>query len=416
MIDSVGRLTKFDRLCFWFIVIDNLFLPYFWAKCISYSFPVIFIWYLQRHQVLSTLGYSRKPIKIILAGCVISTLVGIVLYPQYATDDIAGCMGMISALLTLLFFIYVRSVTDETHLQKVHKYLFFFICFACLFSFVYYYSPDLYFNLKYVFNARADDSFSVDAYTNTVRFGYYWSDENNIGYMTCAVAMFLFVSRYITLTQKFLVLMMSVLICVATMSSGALITLGLAFVFFVRYVLLGNESKINTFFKICIIFFFVAVAIFAVSYLLNSEIYQLMLIRLEGKESAGDGRTEIYKDVLSRINLWQYILFGTGSRTIIGGASKSPHNILLHLTIAYGMIVCVLYMWTVYKKDRHQKIKYWLWRTPVFLGMFVNILITEDKLNILIMLLIAFELGTNKARPIKKRQLSSTNQYSLPSQ
>lgn len=403
MIESKGRLTKFDRLCFWFIVIDNLFLPYFWAKCISYSFPVIFIWYLQRRQVLRTYGFNRKPIKIILWLCGFSTLLGVFLYPQYATDDIAGFLGMVNAMLTLQFFVLVRSVTDEKQIQKVHKVLLYFVIFACLFSLVYYYSPDLYFSLKYFFNARADDSFSVDAYTNTVRFGYYWSDENNIGYMTCAVAMFLFVSRYMSITKKFLVLMMSVIICVATMSSGALITLGLAFLFFLRYVLLGSDSKIKPFFKVCIIVFFAAVAVFAITYLINSEIYQLMLIRLEGKESAGDGRTEIYKGILEKVNLWYYILFGTGSRTIIGGVYKSPHNILLHLTIAYGMVACILYMWVVYKKDHHQLLKFWMWRIPVFLGMFVNILVTEDKLNILIMLLIAYELGTNKLYPVKKQ-------------
>lgn len=394
MIESIGKLTKFDRLCFWFIVIDNLFLPYFWAKCISYSFPVIFIWYLQRRQILQRLGFNTRAIKTLLAFCGVSTLIGVFLYPQYATDDIAGFLGMVSAMLTLQFFVFVRSVTDKEQIQRVHKVLMCFVIFACLFSLVYYYNPDLYSSLKYFFNARADDSFSVDAFTNTVRYGFYWSDENNIGYMTCAVAMFLFLSPFFSISKKFLLLMMSVIICVATMSSGALITLGLVLLVFLRYVLLGKESKINFFLKVCIIIFFAVIAIIAVSYLINSDIYQLMLIRMEGKESAGDGRTEIYKGILEIVNLWDYILFGTGSRTIIGGVYKSPHNILLHLTIAYGMVACILYMWVVYKKNRHQKIKYWLWRIPVFLGMFMNIMITEDKLNILLMLLIAYELGT----------------------
>lgn len=402
MIESAIKFTKFDKLCFWFIVIDNLFLPYFWLKCISYSFPIIFLWYLQRRQVLRIYGYSRKQIIIILWLCGISTLLGVLLYPQYTTDDIAGFLGMVSTLLILQFFIFVRRITDEKQIRKVHMVLLYFVIFVCVFSIVYYYSPDLYFSLKYFFNARADDSYSVDAYTNTVRFGYYWSDENNIGYMTCAVAMFLFVSSYMSITKKFLILMMSVIICVATMSSGAIITLSIVFLFFLRYVLLGRDSKIKPFFKACIIVFFFAVAAYAITYLINSEIFQLMLIRLEGKESAGDGRTEIYKNIMEQINLWHYILFGTGSRTIIGGMYRSPHNILLHLMVAYGMIACILYMWIVYKKDHHQNIKYWLWRIPIFLGMFVNIMITEDKLNTLVMLLIAYELGTNKIKYIKK--------------
>lgn len=398
---SGANLSKFDIFAFWFIIIDNLFLPYFWLKCVSYSFPVIFLWYLKSHRVLRPFGIN-KPIKIIIFFCGISTLIAVLLYPKYAADDIAGFLGMVSALLTLQFFLYIRSITGENLVKKVHFCLFAFVSFAFMFSLIYYYDPDLYFTLKYVFNARADDSYSVDAYTNTVRFGYYWSDENNIGYMACAIAMFLFVSRYMSLTKKFFILMMSVVICVATMSFGALISLGLEFVFFLRFVLFGSDSKITPFFKVCVIAFFAVVSVYAITYLINSEIYQLMLVRLEGKESVGDGRTDIYKGALEKINLWNYILFGTGSRTIIGGVYKSPHNIFLHLIIAYGMIACILYIWVVFKKNRHQKIKFWLWRSSVFWGMFINIMITEDKLNILLMLLIAYELGINKKRSVKK--------------
>ena len=112
------KLSGFDRFVFWFIVIDNLFLPYFWLKCVSYSFPFIFLW--RALKVGQTLPLAKETRQIaLLAG--ISTLLGCIMYPKYLSDNLVLYLNMLNALFSLQLFLYIRDNASVNLTNYIHK-------------------------------------------------------------------------------------------------------------------------------------------------------------------------------------------------------------------------------------------------------------------------------------------------------
>lgn len=384
------NLTKFDKFAFWFIIIDNLFFPYFWVKCVSYSFPVIFLWRFQRPQAL--LPYN-KIIMVIAFLSGFSTLLGSLLYPKYAFDDFVIYSNVLSALFSLQLFIYVRNNSPKDLVQKIHRVLFLFICVVFALVMVYFIDFSLYESVRGIFNNRIGES-GVDILSKTIRYGYYWSDENNIGYMSCAVLLFISMGKYIKMLWKYLSVLMVIIIVIATMSSGALVSLGISLMCFILFQILRNSDSSHLS-RLSVLIVIVIICAFCINILVSSDVYQAFIMRIEGKQDGNDSRMDIYKIVLSSIDWWKYVLWGYGGRTIVNGIFRSSHNGVLFLTLSFGMIVMWKYCMLVFYKDRGQQIKDWLWRIPILIGFMVNIMITEDKIHVLMMLMLAFECSRN---------------------
>lgn len=385
-----ANLTKLDKFAFWFIIIDNLFFPYFWVKCVSYSFPIIFLWRFQRTQML--LPYNKTVIIIaVLSG--FSTLLGSVLYQEYAFDDLVIYLNVLSALFSLQLFVYVRNNSQEDTVRKIHRVLFLFICAAFAFAMVYFIDFSQYESMRKFFNTRIGES-GIDILSKTIRYGYYWSDENNIGYMTCAVLLFISMDKYIKTLWKYLAVLMVIIIVIATMSSGALVSLVIALICFALFQILRNpdSSRLS---RLTILAVIAIVCAFYIDILISSDVYQAFIMRVDGKQDGNDSRIDIYRTFLTSIDWWKYMFWGYGGRTIINGVYRSSHNGVLFLTLSFGMVVMWKYCMLYFNKARGQQIKYWLWRIPVIIGFMINIMITEDKIHVLMMLMLAFECSQN---------------------
>lgn len=400
MIRVGAKLTKFDLFVFWFVIIDNLFLPYFWVKMVSYSFPFVFLWCFVK-VLNSKINNRQFRLMFVLSG--ISTLLGCLLYPKYASDDIVLYLNLLLAIMSYQLFCYVRHNTTVNISKKVHFILFFFIVFVFLFSLIFYSDFSAYEQLRHIFTPRLEES-GVDVLSGSIRFGYYWSDENNIAYMVCGIAIFLLFSNYIPFIWKNLLIAMAVVIVVATMSTGGIVSLAITLFAYGVYLLVGRENRLNPFVKILFLIVIAYVFVFGLNLLFNSEVFQLMTDRFEGKTGeGGDTRSSIYKTVLESTEWWKYIIWGYGGRTIIGGVYRSPHNGILHFIVAYGMIVCYKYVKFYFFKGKQQKWIDWAWRVPVLIGFMINIMITEDKIHVIMMLLLAFETRVSvKNRTIKQ--------------
>lgn len=389
---GASRITKFDLFVFWFAIIDNLFFPYFWGITVSYSFPFVFLWFLTRVIQKKSKTNDKYVLMEVLAG--LSTLFGCFLYSQYASDNIVLYSNLLLAIFSYQLFCRVRDNSSEEIVKWVHKTLLAFVIYVFLFALLFYSDFGKYEQLKHFFAPRLEES-SIDVLSGTIRFGYYWSDENNIAYMICAVVVFLLFSKYISFLWKNLLMAMVVVIVVATMSTGGVISLAFTIVVYLYVLFFGQERKISPIIKIIIILLIVALFIYGLIILFNSDVYQLMTLRFEGKTDGGrDSRSSIYAIVIEATEWWQYIFWGYGGRTIVGGIYRSTHNGILHFIIAFGMIVCYQYLKMYFMKSKRQYWKEWIWRVPVFLGFFINIMITEDKIHVLMIMLLAFESKT----------------------
>ena len=380
------KITNLDRFVFWFIILDNLFFPYFWIKCVSYSFPFIFFWKIARINVKLPLRNVVFPIAL-LGG--FSAVFGAVLYPMYASDNIVLYANLLSALFSLQLFAYIRENSDNNTIQLIHRVLSLWIVVVFAFAIVFYFDFSMYETLRSFFNSRSGDS-DIDTLSRTIRYGYYWSDENNIGYMTCAVFLFVSMSQYISLFFKSLLALMVCVIIIATMSSGALVSLVITMLVFFVTQIIGN-NKVTMLSKIIVISAMCFLMVYGLSVLLSSEVYQAFNARLEGKADGVDNRSKIYEYIVKNTEWWKYIICGYGGRTIVGGIYRSPHNGILYMILAYGFIVALKYIKLLFFKVKSQNIKHYLWRIPIFLGFMINIMITEDKIHVLMMMLLAFD-------------------------
>lgn len=384
------KLSKFDLYIFWFVVIDNLFLPYFWVKCVSYSFPFVLLWRLRADS--SQLSY-RNPTKIISNLGLFSSVFGAVLYPEYASDEFVIYLNMLTALYTLQLFAYVRDRSDDSLKDKIYNILTLFIIVVFAWSIVFFLNYGTYESLRHLFNNRIGEA-TVDMLTMTIRYGYYWSDENNIGYMAIAVFLFLSISDRISVFRKYFMALFVVIIVIATMSSGAVAALAVSYIVFFFYQIFSKSSE-GKFAKISAILLTLIVCIIGIDYLLSSDVYNAFSTRVEGKYDGNDTRSEIYKSYLLNTEWWQFMFFGQGGRTMLNGHFKSTHNGILHLILSYGMIVAYQYCKVYFFKAKRQLLKYWSWRIPVFIGFMVNIMITEDKIHGIMMLMLCFEETSN---------------------
>ena len=143
--------------------------------------------------------------------------------------------------------------------------------------------------------------------------------------------------------------------------------------------------------KIIVISAMCFLMVYGLSVLLSSEVYQAFNARLEGKADGVDNRSKIYEYIVKNTEWWKYIICGYGGRTIVGGIYRSPHNGILYMILAYGFIVALKYIKLLFFKVKSQNIKHYLWRIPIFLGFMINIMITEDKIHVLMMMLLAFD-------------------------
>lgn len=387
MIALTTKPTRFDLFVFWFVIIDNLFFPYFWGVMVSYSFPFVFLWFFLK---VAQGKIKRHPYRtmIVLAG--LSTVFGCLIYPRYASDDIVLFSNLLLALFSYQMFCYIKDTSPVNITEKVHKILYLFVVFVFFFALLFYSDFSKYEQIRHIFTPRLEES-TVDILSGSIRFGYYWSDENNIAYMACGVVIFLLFSSYIRFIWKNLLVAMLVVIVVATMSTGGLISLAITLFIYVISLLHGKDNKINPVLKIIILLFIAAGFVYGLNILFSSDVYQLMTERFEGKSGGEDSRSTIYKTVIQTIDWWKYVIWGYGGRTIINGIYRSTHNGILHFIVAYGMIVCYQYVKLYFFKKRRQSWLDWAWRIPVLLGFLINIIITEDKIHVLMMVLLAFE-------------------------
>lgn len=389
------KLSGFDRFVFWFIVIDNLFLPYFWLKCVSYSFPFIFLW--RALKVGQTLPLAKETRQIaVLAG--ISTLLGCIMYPTYLSDNLVLYLNMLNALFSLQLFLYIRNNASVNLTNYIHKIFALFIIVVFGWVLLFFTDFSLYDNLKHLFNNRIEES-TVDIISLTIRFGYFWSDENNIGYMTCAVLLYLSLGNTLSLIKKCVLALMTIVIVIATMSSGATIALGFTLLAFLyTQILKGNNISAGN--KILVALIIGAITIYSIDVLLSTDVYHAFSTRIEGKSDGQDGRSDIYKLVIEQVSWWKYLFWGYGGRTIVGDIYRSTHNGVLHLAVAYGMIATWIYCRLYFFKKKNQNYQDCLWKIPVLMGFMINIMITEDKIHIIMMIMLAFELFSKKTRYI----------------
>lgn len=167
-----------------------------------------------------------------------------------------------------------------------------------------------------------------------------WTDPNYFGMLVAMGAFAALVALYTKKnTNRFIrfffitTLLLSILFLISNASRGSILCLGISFIFFVL------SSKVNWEYKILVV---TGVSLF-IYYLYTSNVFNLLIYRLQNDDGTGSGRTDIW---MTKIHAWQggnlpSYLFGYGYERglLLGyGSLQGFHNDFVALLCDYGIV------------------------------------------------------------------------------
>ncbi|UOO37546.1 hypothetical protein IZU99_09905 [Oscillospiraceae bacterium CM] len=365
--------------------------------------PVVLYWFIKRYAAVSQRREWRLFVLLLfLMG--VSTVLSFFLNPAHIYDNTT----LLVELLMMFIYYFMFAYYAERYPLRVKGVLIGFILFVTAFAVVYNVDKSLYQDIKFIWNPRMATAWMTTDFTG-YRFGFFWMDENNIGYMANAVVLFILCHEKTSLFTKALLLGALTLIVISCMSSGALlstvISVGLYMVYSVWRFITGRVTfrwrltNVVLFVLLAVILYFL---IPRIPDYLGGTVAQESFSRIAGNSASS--RLSIWKNILQQANFFQYLLIGQGGDTFLNDAKISPHNGHLFWILAYGIISYVIFMVMFFRKRKTTPPAGYLFMIPIWIGFTINILLGEVKLAAILALLVALSCGSRPMTMPQGRQ------------
>src|SRR5690625_1052813 len=198
-----SRIHK-DKLMFYIVIIDILFLPYIRVFSASLSMLLLPIWFLFNiHKFKMT--KENLSIGILLTLSLISLIFSYFSLPfNFVTSNIINTAIFIYGLLYYLFFKYNFIKYNFKIDGLLTKYLFF----SFLLALIYFLNPATYFNIRTFWSMSGQaitltDSLSISRFTSIL------SDPNNASVVLSGVMAFLLARGNNSLLKKNIIILMT---------------------------------------------------------------------------------------------------------------------------------------------------------------------------------------------------------------
>lgn len=383
-----------DDLVFWFVLVDIFLLPYFNVIVIPISFFVIIVWAIKNRQIVKcSKDYNGLLICTILMT--VSTILGAVVNYGFdvTSDNIKRLLQYAISFEYLYFFRYYFS----RHHPKLKRLLYIFIAFVVILAVLFQTNPTIYSTVCSVFNkgnAYIASSFLESIhYGYTLRYGFIWTDQNNIAYTLTGIIMFILITFKHDFAETVILFAANIFVLVCCMSSGGWIGFAISWGLYLIYrstkmkktSLMISRRTLVSFVLIILIIFWVLDS-GGLSQFLESDLVNAATERFENNENS---RTEIWYRILSEENIFSHALIGNGSTMIINGVSRAAHSGHLYWIYAYGMISYFIFMKKFFWFGMKKVWKY----IPVlsfFLCFTMNTMVGEQKLLLIYIMIVAY--------------------------
>lgn len=383
-----------DDFVFWFVLIDIFLLPYFNIVVIPISFFIIILWVIMNRNIVK---YSNDYNGLLICTMlmVASTIWGALVNSGFGvnSDNIKRLLQYGISFEYLYFF---RHYFSE-HRPNLKKLLYIFIAFVVGLAVLFQTNPTIYSTICHIFNkgnAYISSSFldSVN-FGYTLRYGFIWTDQNNIAYALTGIIMFMLISFEHDFAEVVILFSANVFVLFCSMSSGGWIGFAISWILYLIYKIISMERfslvisrKALIRFVLIVLIIFWVVDSGKISQFLGSDLVNAATERFENNENS---RTEIWLRILREENIFWHTLIGNGSTLIINGVYKAAHSGHLYWIYAYGMISYFIFMkkffWFGIKK---------IWKyIPVlsfFLCFTMNTMVGEQKLFLIYIMIVAY--------------------------
>lgn len=388
-----------NNIFFFLITVDIIILPYFPLFAINSFFPLVLLSFSFNKLIFERNLFYSASLFILLS--LISTILSGIFGSYFLSENIKRFIQFLMFFVMYFYYYdYFMKNNSELLVKKIND-IFFSSVF--LWIIIYLYNLESFLYLKSIFNKNDGfidflDEGTIDIY----RFSYIWSDPNNIVYAILGLLVFSIVNIKIQGFRKIFYILVSILVCVVSMS-----TMGWFILFlFVLPIILYN-TKIRVSKVLFLIPVFIILAIYkgpqVVSNILSSGAVEAALNRYElnnlGTDS-GNSRFKIWEKVISYYNdnFYKYFFVGDGYQLHNNDNPIKPHNGILLIIFAYGLpaLLAFLYFFFSFKVNKN-----YLFIIPFFLCFLVNVMIGETKLFMLYLLLLSYVRAHQKKECVK---------------
>jgi len=383
-----------DDFTFWFVLIDIFLLPYFNIVVIPISFFLIILWAIKNRRIVKhSKDYNGLLVCTILMA--VSTIWGALVNAGFGvnSDNIKRLFQYGISFEYLYFFRHYFS----NHRPNLKRLLYIFIAFVVVLAALFQINPTLYSTICSVFNkgnAYISSSFLENiSYGYTLRYGFIWTDQNNIAYALTGIIMFILIIFEHDFAETIILFGANVFVLFCCMSSGGWIGFAISWILYLLYritkmkrpSLVISRKALVSFVLIALIIFWV-VDSGVLSQFLGSDLVNAAIERFENNENS---RTDIWLRILREENIFLHTLIGNGSTMIINGMHRAAHSGHLYWIYAYGMISYFIFMKKFFWFGIRKVWKY----IPIlsfFLCFTMNTMIGEQKLFLIYIMIVAY--------------------------
>jgi hypothetical protein len=303
--------------------------------------------------------------------CLISTLYGqAVLKAADFGDDIKR-FGQLSLFMV---FTLLPSVDIKVNRWRIGRIFDAFYVYAIILLLLFFFYPDYY--RLYMGLVYPESLESIDDNLYALRYSYFFTDPNALGYMT--VMVFAAHAAFKDLKISSLQMVMVSFLVISTQSRGAMIALFLGLIYF------AIRSP-RVYFKRAVA---VSLIVYAGSVALDANLVSLAVevietrARLEDEagSSFGGGRYDKYLYFLSQISP---VPFGSGYTLYRYGEVFRPHSDLIRIMLSYGYLALLVFSYLIWFRFKYSFAVY----VPVCLAFLLNSFIDENRLMPLFLIL-----------------------------
>ena len=396
------KTYKQDRICFYIILFDILFMPLFPLVSVSMSLPVLAYWYLtQGNKTHFVNEYSLMRFVVLIMA--FSTLLNLLDWgalrgeTSFATS-IKRFFQFLTSLWYFLFFKYYFIKYND----DIKKYFLWEVAYIAFFALLYLLFQDQFVHYKSIINPADPHTkrYLAGELYGIYRYTYFWADANNVGYAISGIALFYILEQKDNLLLKYLAVVLTFFILFCTMSIGGIgvgvVVIGYSFIF-------TNAFKNKNSGIIVLLLFIIAIAYFVSRYggVIEEFINTGVESRVEKYSESGNATGGRLADIKTAFSLMSpfFLFFGSGHE---GYTTENGH---LYLICLYGLPVYLYFMYVLFGKRKGITWKRYLPLIPFFVGFTMNIAIIDQKFLLILILISAYYSAESYRRKQIKRDI-----------
>ncbi len=370
---TLDSVIPMEKVCFYFVVVDVLFFPYFRFIHMSFSIPFV---------VVSLLGELIVRKKSILSPYILmffffsiaSIMRGILFNPTtYIRKDLFS-VGLIYLYMAYYLF-YKRSVGENaSFVVKVLKlYLWFVFTGAIIFAI----APQQYFNLRSVWQMSREIIIYKQAYFS--RYTYIVSDPNNCGCLVVAVLMAILVmDKELCYKKKIIYCLITSFSCVVTLSTTGFLVLICSMALYCMLFINLKKFRIAQL-RWLFVFSFFAICILIILFS-NIDLETTVLATAKGRildhlaGGTASGRKDYWIGTIKNFNWLKYIVLGCGVGVQGRDGYMYPgYSGHFQLILYYGFISYISFMYIFFRKPKALPWKTYICLFPAIVCFSVNV-------------------------------------------